>query len=218
VSVDAIPSATVGRLVAYLRVLRTLERAGERSVSSEDLGAGARVTAFQVRKDLAYFGRFGTRGAGYAVAHLLGELRRILGLDKTWRFAIVGMGRLGQALADYHLDRREFDLVAAFDVDPALIGRSFAGVKVEAIDRLADVVRAEAIDVVALSVPTAAAQAATDQIVAAGVRGILNFAPTVVQAPAHVRVEPVDFSGGMQRLAFFLQTESPLVPPAGSVR
>lgn len=218
-NVDAVPTATVGRLVAYLRVLRVLERAGERSVSSEVLGGGARVSAFQVRKDLAYFGRFGTRGAGYSVAILLTELRRILGLDRTWRFAIVGMGRLGQALADYHLDPREFDLVAAFDVDPAVIGRSFAGVKVEVIDRLDEIVRVHAIDVVALSVPAIAAQEATDRIVAAGVRGILNFVPTVVLAPPHVRVEPVDVSGGLQRLAFFLRTDPPPVDaPSGSVR
>jgi redox-sensing transcriptional repressor len=215
----AIPAATVGRLVAYLRVLRALERSGTRSVSSEDLAAGARVTAFQVRKDLAYFGRFGTRGAGYATDHLLGELRRILGLQREWRFAIVGMGRLGQALADYpHLDAREFALVAAFDVDPAIIGRPCAGVTVQALDHLADAARDLRIDVVALAVPAAAAQSAVDRIVAAGIRGILNFVPAVVVAPPDVRVEPVDFSGGLLRLAFHLRPAEHRFVPDEAVR
>ncbi len=202
---SSIPSATVGRLVTYLRILTDLESAGVRSTSSEDLATSAHVSAFQVRKDLAYFGRFGTRGAGYTVATLRRELRRILGLTRPWHVAIVGMGRLGQALAEYpNFDRKEFLLDAAFDLDPTIVGRSFGGLTVEPVVDLDRVVAGRGIDLAFLTVPSSAAQAAVDALVAAGVRGILNFAPTVVAAPDHVRVERVDLSAGLQRLTYYL--------------
>ncbi len=205
---SAIPAATVGRLVTYLRVLTEMEQEGVRSASSDDLGAVAHVSAFQVRKDLAYFGRFGTRGAGYTVATLRRELRRILGLTRPWHVAIVGMGRLGQALADYpSFDRQEFRLVAAFDVDPAVIGRRIGAVQVESLATLAEVAAERAIDLAFLTVPAGAAQNAVDALAAAGVRGILNFAPVVVTAPENVRLEAVDLSAGLQRLTYYVQSE-----------
>ena len=205
---SAIPAATVGRLVTYLRVLTEMEQDGVRSASSDDLGAVAHVSAFQVRKDLAYFGRFGTRGAGYTVSTLRRELRRILGLTRPWHVAIVGMGRLGQALADYpSFDRQEFRLVAAFDVDPGVIGRRFGAVQVESLASLAEVATERAIDLVFLTVPAGAAQSAVDALAAAGVRGILNFAPVVVTSPENVRVEAVDLSAGLQRLTYYVQSE-----------
>jgi redox-sensing transcriptional repressor len=165
----AIPSATVGRLVTYLRVLTEMEQAGVRSTSSDELGAVAHVSAFQVRKDLAYFGRFGTRGSGYTVATLRRELRRILGLTRPWNVAIMGMGRLGQALADYpNFDRQEFQLEAAFDVDPRVIGRRIGALAVEPVASLAEVVAARGIDLAFLTVPASAAQGAANQLVAAG--------------------------------------------------
>ena len=205
---SSIPAATVGRLVTYLRVLTEMEQDGVRSASSDDLGAVAHVSAFQVRKDLAYFGRFGTRGAGYTVSTLRRELRRILGLTRPWHVAIVGMGRLGQALADYpSFDRQEFRLVAAFDVDPAVVGRRFGAVQVEPLASLSEVAAERAIDLVFLTVPAGAAQGAVDALAAAGVRGILNFAPVVVTAPESVRVEAVDLSAGLQRLTYYVQSE-----------
>jgi len=208
-----IPAATVGRLVTYLRVLTEMEQDGVRSTSSDDLGAVAHVSAFQVRKDLAYFGRFGTRGAGYTVSTLRRELRRILGLTRPWHVAIVGMGRLGQALADYpSFDRQEFRLVAAFDVDPTVIGRRFGSIQVEPLAVLDQVTRERAIDLAFLTVPASAAQSAVDALGAAGVRGILNFAPIVVSAPDQVRVEAVDLSAGLQRLTYYVQSvpETPI--------
>jgi redox-sensing transcriptional repressor len=200
-----IPAATVGRLVTYLRVLSEMERAGTRSTSSDELGGVAQVSAFQVRKDLAHFGRFGTRGAGYTVVTLRRELMRILGLTRPWHVAIMGMGRLGQALADYpNFDREEFRLVAAFDVDPMLIGRRFGDLSVEHVDALATVVAERAIDLAFLTVPAHVAQGASNQLVAAGIRGILSFAPAVVTAPDGVRVEPVDLAAGLQRLTYYV--------------
>jgi redox-sensing transcriptional repressor len=191
----AIPAATVGRLVTYLRVLTEMEQDGVRSASSDDLGAVAHVSAFQVRKDLAYFGRFGTRGAGYTVSTLRRELRRILGLTRPWHVAIVGMGRLGQALADYpSFDRQEFRLVAAFDVDPAVIGRRFGSIQVEPLGLSIGWRASSAIDLAFLTVPASAAQVAVDALGAAGVRGILNFAPIVVTAPEQRARRAVDLS------------------------
>ena len=201
-----VPSATVGRLVTYLRLLTELEEEGTRTTSSDELAARAHVSAFQVRKDLAYFGRFGTRGAGYTVATLRRELRRILGLTRPWTVAIVGMGRLGQALADYpNFDRYDFRLRAAFDADPAKAGLQLAGgLVVEPVAALPERVAELGVDMAFLTVPAAAAQGAADALVAAGVRGILNFAPAVLSVPDTVHVEPVDFLAGLKRLAYHM--------------
>jgi redox-sensing transcriptional repressor len=209
----SIPSATVGRLVTYLRILTELESAGVKSTSSDELATVAHVSAFQVRKDLAYFGRFGTRGAGYTVATLRRELRRILGLTRPWHVAIMGMGRLGQALADYpNYDRQEFLLEAAFDLDPDIVGRRFGQLTVHAVADVGPVVTDRGIDLAFLTVPGAAAQAAADALVEAGVRGILSFAPTVVAVPDHVRLERVDLSAGLQRLTYYLH-DAPTTTP-----
>lgn len=202
----AIPTATVSRLVAYLRILAHLEADGTRKTSSEHLAREAQVSAFQVRKDLAYFGRFGTRGAGYDVVTLRIELRRILGLTRPWRVAIVGMGRLGEALADYpNFDGYDFRLEAAFDVDPEKVGRTVGGLVVRHMRDLDTTVAEREIDIGFLTVPSGSAQEAADALSAAGVRGILNFAPTVVGAPEGVHVEPVDFLAGLKRLSFYIQ-------------
>lgn len=200
---SAVPAATVGRLVTYLRLLSEFEEAGVRTTSSDELAAGAQVSAFQVRKDLAYFGRFGTRGAGYTVATLRRELRRILGLTRPWHVAIMGMGRLGQALADYpNFDQYDFQLLAAFDADPAKVGMPAGPLTIDGVDRLAERCVEKSIDLAFLTVPAPAAQGAADRLVAAGVRGILNFAPAVITVPEDVAVEPVDFLAGLKRLSF----------------
>ena len=208
-----IPPATVGRLVTYLRVVSDLCAAGVERVSSDELGERAGTSAFQVRKDLATCGRFGTRGSGYAVATLERELRRVLGLTRVWPVAIIGMGRLGQALADYpNFGQQDFVLRGAFDIDPAKIGLVVGPLRVRHLDELAGAVRDEGIAMAFLTVPAAAAQAAANALVAAGVRGLLNFAPAVIHVPNGVHVEGVDFLGGLQRLAFALGGR-----PAGSV-
>jgi len=208
-----IPSATVSRLVTYLRVLSDLDKAGLTRTSSDHLAAEAQVTAFQVRKDLAYFGSFGTRGSGYSVPGLLLELRRILGLIRPWRVAIVGMGRLGQALADFpQLDEYDFELVAAFDVDPVKIGTTLGGVDVHHSDDLPTVAADKSVDIAFLTVPVDAAQAAADDIVRSGIRGILNFVPTVVSTPDDVRVETVDFLAALKRLSYYLHGQVPAKP------
>ncbi len=200
-----VPPATLGRLVTYLRVLTELGAAGTERVSSDELGERAGTSAFQVRKDLATCGRFGTRGSGYSVATLDRELRRVLGLTREWPVAIVGMGRLGQALADYpNFGEFDFVLRGAFDVDPEKVGMTAGQLVVRHLGELPAAVRDEGIQMAFLTVPASAAQDAADVLVEAGVRGILNFAPSVIHVSDGVRVEGVDFLGGLQRLSFAL--------------
>jgi redox-sensing transcriptional repressor len=203
--VSSIPSATISRLVTYLRILSQLEAQGVSRTSSELLAEEAQVSAFQVRKDLAYFGRFGTRGAGYTVLTLRRELRRILGLNRQWTVAILGMGRLGQAIAYYpNFDTYDFELKAFFDTDPQKIGQTVAGIEILSPERLPRAVREKGIDIGFITVPLEAAQTAADMLVAAGVKGILNFAPTMIDVPPDVHVEPVDFLAGLKRLSFYI--------------
>ena len=202
---SGIPSATVSRLITYLRVLTQLEAEGVSTTSSEHLADETRVSAFQVRKDLAYFGRFGTRGAGYTVPTLHHELSRILGLTRSWNVAIVGMGRMGEAVANYpNFGAYDFLLKGAFDIDPAKVGREVAGLTVRHPDDLPHVVIEKGIDIGFLTVPQDAAQDAADALVGAGVKGILNFVPRIVEVPESVHVEHVDFLTGLKRLSFYL--------------
>ena len=209
-----IPTAAVSRLITYLRILEELEAQQVPHTSSVDLAERAQVTAFQVRKDLAYFGRFGRRGMGYVVPVLRRELVRVLGLNRIWKVVIMGMGRLGQAVANAASDY-QFSYVGLFDIDAALIGREIRGLKVQHADELRAFVQRTPVDLGLLAVPPEHAQAAAQTLVVAGIRGILNFAPTMIQprllpgssepAPEWktVSVENVDFLAGMKRLAFY---------------
>jgi redox-sensing transcriptional repressor len=202
----AIPSATLGRLVIYLRVVNQLDIAGIKKTSSDFLARGAQVTPYQVRKDLAHCGKLGTRGTGYRVETLSSGLREFLGLNRPWHVAIVGMGRLGQALAHYpNLDQYDFLVRAFFDVDERKIGTLIAGVEVAHPSELSRLVKEKEIEIGFITVPQEAAQLVADELVEAGVKGILNFAPTVINVPEEVHVEPVDFLAGLKRLSFYIQ-------------
>jgi redox-sensing transcriptional repressor len=217
-----IPTAAISRLVTYLRILEALEAQEIDRTSSSDLAERAGVTAFQVRKDLAYFGRFGTRGMGYTVPLLKRELVRVLGLNQTWNVVIVGMGRLGQAIANYPgASDYRFQYVGLFDVAPELMGREVRGLNIRHMDTLRDFVAGQGqarVDMGFVAVPPDRAQDAAQALVDAGVRGILNFAPIVLQPRTSeasgqqeigdewrgVIVENVDFLAGMKRLAFYI--------------
>jgi redox-sensing transcriptional repressor len=198
-----VPSAAISRLITYLRILEELEARGIHRTSSEQLAEEAQVTAFQVRKDLSYFGSYGTRGVGYTVPVLKRELRHILGLNRRWGLAIVGMGRLGSALADYPGFGETFELRGFFDVDPEKIGKPVGRGVIEPMEALSQRVPGR-IEIALLTVPREAAQEAADQLVRAGIKGILNFAPVVLEVPKEVAVENVDFLAGLTRLAFFI--------------
>ena len=202
---STIPTATISRLVLYLRTLERLESTGVKTTSSDFLADEAQSTAFQVRKDLAYFGRFGTRGAGYTVPTLRRELRRILGLTRVWSVVVIGMGRLGQAIIhDPHIGDYSFEFKGAFDVKPDVVGQTFGDLEVQPMDALPRVVKEKGIDMALLCTPSPAAQDATDDVVRSGIRGILNFTPTVLNVPTEVHVERMDFLTGLQRLSFYI--------------
>jgi redox-sensing transcriptional repressor len=201
-----IPSATISRLVTYLRILGQLEEAQVQQTSSGYLAKEAQVSAFQVRKDLTKFGSFGKRGTGYTVATLRRELRRILGLTRAWHVAIVGMGRLGQAIADYpNFDQYDFSVRAFFDTDEQKVGTAISGIEIAHPREMPKIVAERQIDIGFITVPQEAAQAAANDLIAAGIKGILNFAPTVINVPAGVHVEPVDFMAGLKRLSFYIK-------------
>jgi redox-sensing transcriptional repressor len=210
-----IPEATVTRLPLYYRAL--LETADQEigTVSSERLAELAGVNAAKVRKDLSYLGSYGTRGVGYDVDYLLHEISRELGLTHDWPVAIVGMGNLGQALANYRgFGARGFRIVALFDVDPDKIGRSIGDLTVASLDDLATVCRERDVAIGMIAVPAPAAQEVADRLANTGIRSILNFAPTVVTAPADVSLRKVDLATELQILSFYQQHQEPEPAPA----
>ncbi len=200
-----ISDSTVRRLSLYLRFLEEFEREGARTVSSSELAARGATTAAQVRKDLSRFGSFGKRGLGYEVGELSSSLRQILGLERTWRVALVGAGRIGSALFEYaDFRRRGFDIVTVFDTDPGKVGTDLWGVRVEEGARLEDVLAERPVDIAILAVPVDAAQSVLDRVVGAGVKGILNFAPTQLHAPPGVALRDVNMSMELEALGFAL--------------
>src|SRR5579875_616297 len=196
-----IPDATVTRLPVYLRVLGEAE---SDTVSSEELAARAGVNAAQVRKDLSYLGSYGTRGVGYDVEYLVRQINRRLGLDAVRRVAIVGCGNLGHALASYGgFPSRGFHVVAAFDADPAKVGSVVGEAVVQPASSMLEALPDKEVDIVVITTPAPAAQAVADTVVQAGVRSILNFAPTTVQVPEDVAVRQVDLGIELQILSFY---------------
>lgn len=200
-----ISDSTVRRISHYLRALERLAEAGEATVSSRTLAGYADTTAAQVRKDLSSFGSFGKRGLGYAVPPLAARLRKILGLTREWPVVLVGAGRIGAALFEYpYLASRGFRVEAILDRDPEKVGSRWNGLTIQPIDRLAEVVEAGGIQMAILAVPAESAQAVADELVAAGVRGILNFAPTQLRVPAGVVVNHVNVVMELEALSFAL--------------
>lgn len=200
-----VSDSTIRRLSHYLRILEAMERKGGGTVSSTHLAEAAGTTAAQVRKDLSLFGSFGKRGLGYQVTDLAGRVRDILGLNRGWRVALVGAGRIGSALFEYRdFRRRGFHIVAVLDRDPAKVGVRWGEVVVEDVDAVKAVVEREAVEVVILTVPAPAAQQIVDRVVDAGVRGILNFAPIQLRTPPGVFVHDVNMVMELEALSFDL--------------
>lgn len=200
---DRIPRPAARRLSLYLRELASRLDEGEETVSSKSLGRSLGLTDAQVRKDLALFGQFGQPGRGYAIADLVAELRRIMGRDRVWRACVVGAGNIGRALCAYDRFRREgFEIIAILDADPAMVGRKVGGLAVEPFSRLAEIVADEAITLGVIAVPRDAAQKVADALVAAGVQGILNFAPRRIEVREGISIVSVDFTVALEQLAF----------------
>jgi redox-sensing transcriptional repressor len=203
---EPVSELTTNRLSVYLRCLTTLEAAGVRTISSQALADQFQLNAAQIRKDLAHFGEFGVRGVGYYVHELRTHLRQILGLDHGVRVAIMGAGNLGLALADYPGFRSEgFEIAALFDTEPDKIGRrSRGGVPIYDIRTFRRMVRRENIRIAVIAVPAASAQAVLNEVVAAGIRAVLNFSPGNLKVPRDVKVKGVDLTVSLESLSFFL--------------
>lgn len=198
-----VPKAVVSRLSLYLRELQQLLRADKKTISSTNLGRRLGLTAAQVRKDFAYFGQFGYPGIGYRCEELVAEIKKILGTDRVWNVALAGCGNLGQALLGYRgFKRQGFRVVAAFDVAPEIVGSMIEDLRVHHLDEVPVIAKSHDIRLAILAVPSSSAYEVADQLVAAGITGILNFAPVTLSFPKSVSVVGVDLAMELEQLAF----------------
>jgi redox-sensing transcriptional repressor len=206
---DQVSELTTNRLSVYLRCLNALDAAGVKTVSSQTLAQQFHLNAAQIRKDLAYFGEFGVRGVGYYVKDLKRHLRQILGLERKLKVAILGAGNLGLALADYPGFRQEgFQIIALFDTLSNKVGQqSRLGVPIFDIKELRRIASKEKIGIAVIAVPADSAQRVVDQVVAAGIKAILNFSPGTLRAPADVKLKSVDLTVSLESLSFYLAQE-----------
>jgi redox-sensing transcriptional repressor len=208
---EKISELTTSRLSVYLRCLNALHTAGIKTISSQALAERFNLNSAQIRKDLGYFGEFGVRGVGYYVEDLRDHITKILGLDSPHRVGIVGAGRLGTALANYNgFVKSNFTVVALFDNDRQKIDRRIGEeeIAVHDVDQLAEVIRRESIDVMVIAVPAKAAQRVLNQVMSAGIKAVLNFAPVSLTARRGVKVKTVDLTTSLESLSYFLSQPS----------
>ena len=199
------PDIVVGRLPLYLRILNQLASEGRSTTNSQELGARLGVSAAQIRKDLSYFGGFGKFGSGYDVLYLRDQLQRILHLDRVWPVVLVGAGDLGHALANYHgFAANGFEIVGIFDNDPAKVGKTIGAHVVQDMANLETVIQQTDSQIAILAVPADAAQEVADRLMAAGVRGILCYAPVFLKTPPEVKVQYIDPVARLQHMAFYV--------------
>ena len=200
-----ISELTISRLFIYLREVTELFRLKIKTISSAELGERTSFSDAQVRKDFGYFGQFGVSGAGYNIEELKKALEKILGKDKTFNVAIVGVGHLGSALLAYTGFRKHgLEIVAAFDVDIRKIGKELEGIKIKAIEDIKKEVKKKDIVLSIVTVPATEAQEVADLLVSAGIRGVLNFAPVSLDLPQQVKVKNVDVLRNLEMLSYFV--------------
>jgi len=211
VKFSKIPTATITRLSRYSRALEELGEQGVSVISSEKLAQYCEVNSAKIRKDLAYFGEFGVRGVGYVVKELLFEIKRILGLNKTWHLGIIGMGNMGFALIDHsNFPRQGYHFVAAFDNDPQKIGRMLSqGFPISPMSDLEKIARERDIEIAVITTPAGKAQEVVDLVTRTPIRGILNFAPVQLHVPEGFLVHHIDFTVKLDRLAYRLGNLTP---------
>jgi redox-sensing transcriptional repressor len=206
---EKISELTTNRISVYLRCLNELATKGARTVSSDKLAEQFHLNSAQIRKDLAYFGEFGVRGVGYYVDDLRKHLTKILGLNKEHCVAIVGAGRLGTALTDYYgFQQTNFTVAALFDADEKKIGQKVGAVEIFDIKNFAKIVKRDKIDVAVIAVPAESAQSVMEQITKAGIKAVMNFAPTPLRAEYGVKVKTIDLTTSLESLAYFLAQPS----------
>ncbi|MCS6884720.1 MAG: redox-sensing transcriptional repressor Rex [Acidobacteriota bacterium] len=198
-----IPEPTIDRLSIYLRCLSTLEKEGVETISSQELAARFNLHSAQIRKDLAQFGEFGVRGTGYHVKRLRSCIERILGLDVPRNIGVIGAGNLGRAIADYEgFLETNFTVAALFDNDPAKIGlKTKLGVQIYDVTDLKQVIKDKSLDIIVLALPATVAQQVLDQVVEAGIKAVLSFAPTQLNVPEDVKLKVVDLTVSLDTLS-----------------
>ena len=202
-----VPEVVILRLPQYMRALKRLLEAGVEVVSSQQLGNQLQMTPAQIRKDLSYFGRFGRQGRGYNIRYLLGELRQIMGLDRQWNVALIGVGRLGRAIISYPGFAPEgFHIVGAFDADPRQEGQEVGELVIQNVSALKKVIRREDVQIAIVAVPASHAQEVIDKLVQIGIKAILNYAPMSPQVPDDVKVRSVDPALALQTMTYYLRT------------
>jgi redox-sensing transcriptional repressor len=202
---EDIPDIVISRLPVYLRALTRLQSEGQVNTFSKELGAQLGISSAQIRKDLSHFARFGKQGTGYEINKLVDNLRHILNVEREWNVALVGAGAIGHALAFYNgfIDHG-FRICLIFDNDPAKIGSQINGYEVYDVSQLPTLIQQKNVSLAMLAVPAEAAQAVTDELVKAGVRGILNYAPLKLSTPEHVRVQDIDPVVHLQRITYYV--------------
>lgn len=206
---NQIPDVVIQRLPMYARALARLAQQKVYVVSSFYLGEQLGITPAQIRKDLSYFGRFGRQGTGYNIEYLLGRLRQILGLDREWGMALVGMGQLGHAIVRYPgFTNQGFRIVAIFDHDPRKIGKEVAGLTTMDVTELSSIVKEKGIKIGIVAVPSAQAQGVVDTLVRCGIKAILCYAPASVQVPDGVKVRSIDPLLALQSMTFYLRDDT----------
>jgi redox-sensing transcriptional repressor len=202
---DKIPDIIIGRLPVYLRALQRMAEKGMKTTSSQELGDYVGISAAQIRKDISQFGEFGKQGTGYSIPFLIDKLREILNVNRMWDVAVVGVGDMGHALARYQgFSNRGFRVTMIFDVDPSKVGQKVGDFVVEDATKLVERVRSAKVKVAMVTVPAAAAQEVADRLIEAGVKGILNYAPTSLNVPTGVLVQHIDPSTHLQRMTYYL--------------
>jgi redox-sensing transcriptional repressor len=202
---DKIPDIIIGRLPIYLRALQRLADQGIHNTSSQELGEMIGISAAQIRKDISQFGEFGKQGTGYSVPFLIERLQGILKVNRVWDVIVVGVGDMGHALARYNgFTNRGFNISMLFDNDPSKIGQKVNNLEIFSLDTMVEKVKQNKIRVAMLTVPAFAAQEVADQLVKAGVKAILNYAPIHLSVPKDVHVQHLDPATHLQRMTYYL--------------
>lgn len=202
---DKIPDIIIGRLPVYLRALQRLADKGVLNTSSQELGEMIGISAAQIRKDISQFGEFGKQGTGYSIPFLVDRLRSILKVDRVWDVAIVGMGDMGHALARYNgFTNRGFHVTMVFDNDPNKIGQRVGEFEIFSTAVMIEKLKQQKLKIAVLTAPASAAQEIAEQLVKAGIKAILNYAPISLTVPDDVRVQYIDPVTHLQRMTYYL--------------
>ena len=200
------PEVVILRIPVYVRILKQLKASGKTVISSNGLGKLLQITPAQIRKDLSYFGKFGKQGRGYNIEYLLTALNKILGIDQEWKACLVGVGRLGRAIINYPgFSPHGFEIVACFDIDKSRINEPIAGMSIQPLDQIKNLVRSNNIKIGIVSVPADQTQSVVDLLVAAGVKGILNYAPISPVVETDIIVRTIDPVTSMQSMTYYLK-------------